>query len=91
MTDATSAAICAGVVPQQPPTMLSQPLSTHSPNCGASDSGVSGKPVGNSGSGSPALGWVLMYTGAMCASSSINGRISLGPRAQFMPTLSNGT
>ena len=48
--------MCAGVVPQQPPTILSQPLSAHSRSCGAKDSGVSGKPVGSSGSGKPALG-----------------------------------
>ena len=32
-----------------------------------------------------------MYRGAMPASSSISGRISLGPRAQFIPTLKSGT
>ncbi len=49
-------AICGGVVPQQPPTMFSQPASAHSAICGASDSGVSGKPVSDSGSGNPAFG-----------------------------------
>src|SRR6267143_1449820 len=43
------AAICAGVVPQQPPTMLSQPLRTHFKTFGANVSGVSGNPVSESG------------------------------------------
>jgi hypothetical protein len=34
-------------------------LSTHSRSCGVKVSGVSGNPVGNSGSGNPALGWLL--------------------------------
>ena len=58
-TAAAIIAICSGVVPQHPPTILSQPFSAHSRNCGARVCGVSGKPVGSSGSGSPALGWLL--------------------------------
>src|ERR1019366_2293999 len=58
-TASAIALMCDGVVPQQPPTMLSQPFCAHSLNCGANDSGVSGKPVGNSGFGRPALGYVL--------------------------------
>src|SRR6185436_3148972 len=53
------ALICAGVVPQQPPTILSHPFPAHSLSCGAKVSGVSGKPVGNIGLGKPALGWAL--------------------------------
>src|SRR6266850_721896 len=55
-TDSASTLICAGVVPQHPPTKLSHPFSAHSFNCGASDSGVSGNPVGNNGFGNPAFG-----------------------------------
>ena len=55
-TAAVMAWMCGGVVPQQPPTMFSQPFCAHSCNCGASVSGVSGNPVGSSGFGSPALG-----------------------------------
>jgi hypothetical protein len=48
--------MCAGVVPQQPPTMFNQPLRTHRKTFGAKVSGVSGNPVSESGSGSPAFG-----------------------------------
>jgi hypothetical protein len=50
------ARMCSGVVPQQPPTMLSQPFFAHSPMIGAMSLGVAGKPVGSRGSGSPAFG-----------------------------------
>ena len=80
--------MCAGVVPQQPPTMFSQPLRAHSSSCGARVSGVSGKPVGSIGLGNPAFGYALTQMPAMPDSSSMKGRISLGPRAQLMPTLS---
>src|SRR5262245_5173912 len=56
LTAAAMALMCAGVVPQQPPTILSQPFAAQSRSCGASVSGVSGNPVGDIGSGSPALG-----------------------------------
>ncbi|GIT12750.1 MAG: hypothetical protein CM1200mP34_1560 [Verrucomicrobiales bacterium] len=79
--------ICPGVVPQQPPTMFSQPLAAQSCNCGANDSGVSGKPVGSSGSGMPAFGCALTLTGAMRESSPMCDRISCGPSAQLIPTL----
>ena len=68
--------------------MFSQPFAAHSRNCGANDSGVSGKPVGSSGFGIPAFGCALMLTGAIRVSSSMCGRISCGPSAQLMPTLS---
>ena len=48
--------MCAGVVPQHPPTTFSQPLRAQSRSCGARLSGVSGNPVSESGSGSPAFG-----------------------------------
>jgi len=94
LTPRTASAMCliwAGVVPQHPPTIFNQPLSAHSRSCGANDSGVSGNPVGNNGFGRPALGWALIWIGAICDNSSISGRISLGPSAQFIPTLNNGT
>src|SRR5262245_66572384 len=56
LTASAMALMCAGVVPQQPPTILSQPFAAQSRSCGASVSGVSGNPVGDIGSGSPALG-----------------------------------
>src|ERR671935_2783278 len=46
--------MCSGVVPQQPPTMLSQPFRAQPTTFGANDTGVSGKPVSDSGSGKPA-------------------------------------
>src|SRR5476651_2488242 len=58
-TASAIALMCGGVVPQQPPTMFSQPFCAHSRNCGARDSGVSGKPVGSSGFGNPAFGYAL--------------------------------
>src|SRR5512147_360061 len=51
--------IWAGVVPQQPPTILSHPFSAHSRSWGARLSGVSGEPVGSNGFGNPAFGWAL--------------------------------
>ena len=48
------ARMCAGVVPQQPPTMFSQPCSTNFSSCVASDSGVSR--YLSSSFGRPALG-----------------------------------
>src|SRR5438876_7487607 len=55
-TASARALMCAGVVPQQPPTRLSHPFSAQSFNWGASVSGVSGKPVGSSELGKQALG-----------------------------------
>jgi hypothetical protein len=55
-TASAMARMCSGVVPQQPPTMLSQPFFAHSPMIGAMSLGVAGKPVGSRGSGSPAFG-----------------------------------
>ena len=46
--------MCAGVVPQQPPTMLRKPLRAHSPSETESVSGVSSKPP--KAFGSPAFG-----------------------------------
>jgi hypothetical protein len=82
------AAMCAGVVPQQPPRIFTQPLSAYSPTMRAIASGPrSNRPISF---GSPALGWQLMRTGATCDSASMCGRITSGPSAQFMPTESMG-
>ena len=51
---AARARMCAGVVPQHPPTMLSQPSAMKRDSCAASDSGVSS--YWPSASGSPAFG-----------------------------------
>ena len=80
----------SGVVPQQPPTMFNQPCCAQSRSCGARLSGVSGNPVAESGSGSPAFGYVLTRNGAIRESSSIYGRISFGPRAQLSPIERSG-
>ena len=55
-TAAAMARMCSGVVPQQPPTMFSQPSSANSRSTGAIDSGVASKPVSERGFGSPAFG-----------------------------------
>src|SRR5689334_16642427 len=59
LTASASTLICGGVVPQQPPTKFNHPFSAQFFNCGASDSGVSGNPVGKSGFGKPAFGCEL--------------------------------
>src|ERR1700759_1369726 len=48
--------MCSGVVPQQPPTMFSQPFLVQWASLGERLCGVSGKPVSDNGSGNPALG-----------------------------------
>ena len=50
------AAMCAGVVPQQPPTMFTKPSRAKLSKIRAVSSGPSGKPVGDNGFGRPALG-----------------------------------
>ena len=62
-----SAAMCAGVVPQQPPTMLSRPLPAHSAMCAAIVSGVSS--YSPNALGSPAFGCALTCVSAMRESS----------------------
>src|ERR1039457_5374858 len=90
-TASAMALMCGGVESQQPPTMLSQPFCAHSLSCGASVSGVSGKPVGNSGFGRPAFGKALTEIGALPERSSRSARSDFGPSAQFMPSESRGT
>ena len=53
-TASAIALMCGGVVPQQPPTMFSQPLRANSPSSRAIDCGVSSKPP--NAFGKPALG-----------------------------------
>ncbi|MNC87959.1 hypothetical protein D3C83_37370 [compost metagenome] len=50
------APICSGVVPQQPPAMLTKPASANSFSSDEVMSGVSSKPVSLIGLGKPALG-----------------------------------
>ena len=52
----TSASMCAGVVPQQPPTRLTRPLSANSPSIPAKSSGESS--YSPNALGRPLLGWV---------------------------------
>ena len=55
-TLAAIAAMCSGVVPQQPPTMLRKPLFAKSSISAAVTGGVSSKPVSLIGLGRPAFG-----------------------------------
>ena len=50
------AAICAGVVPQQPPAIFTNPLSANSFRSEDVSSGLSSKPVSDIGFGNPAFG-----------------------------------
>ena len=53
---AKMAAICAGVVPQQPPTIFTKPDCANSRNSDEVSAGVSSKPVSLMGLGKPAFG-----------------------------------
>ncbi len=69
--------------------MFSQPACAHSAICGASDSGVSGKPVSAAADRAARRSDKPKRAPARCAPvPRRSGRISLGPSAQFMPTLS---
>ena len=77
------ALICAGVVPQQPPVTLSQPLVAHSRmNAAVSEGSSSYSAIAL---GSPAFGCAETRQSAMRASSSICGRNSFAPSAQLKP------
>ena len=84
-----SRAMCSGVVPQQPPTMFTQPRSANSPSMRGHLGGpevvlphlVRQAGVGMATDPAPAT---------LAASVSKCGRISSGPSAQFMPTESIG-
>ena len=56
-TFAAIAAMCSGVVPQQPPTMLTKPARANSSSKLEVSAGVSSKPVSLIGFGRPALGY----------------------------------
>ncbi len=73
----------SGVVPQQPPVMLSQPASAHSRMKAAVSSGSSSYSA--IALGSPALGWAETSVSAMRESSSTCGRSCRAPRAQLKP------
>ena len=62
------AAMCAGVVPQQPPTMLTSPAVANSPTTRAIASGVSS--YSPKALGSPAFGWADTKQSAMRDSSA---------------------
>ena len=68
--------MCAGVVPQHPPTIFSQPFSANSNNSRPMYSGVS-RDAPNS-FGSPAFGWQLTKQGAIRAAPP--HRAARGPR-----------
>ena len=82
-----TAAMCSGVVPQQPPAMFTKPARANSDSSDAVTSGVSSKPVSDIGFGSPALGYTHTKVSALRDSSSMYGRISAAPSAQFRPTV----
>src|SRR6185436_4925439 len=50
------AAMCSGVLPQQPPAMFTRPLEANSPRKFPMSAGVRSNPVGDSGFGNPAFG-----------------------------------
>ncbi len=77
------ALMCAGVVPQQPPVMLSQPASAQSRMKAAVSSGSSSYSA--IALGRPALGCAETRVSAMRASSSTCGRSCSAPRAQLKP------
>ena len=62
------AAMCGGVVPQQPPTMLTRPAVANSPTTRAIASGVSS--YSPKALGRPALGWAETKQSAMRDSSA---------------------
>ena len=79
------ARMCAGVVPQHPPTKLTSPCSANSRSTWAMCSGVSS--YWPNSFGSPAFGCALTYTGATRESSCTYWRSCTAPSAQLRPTL----
>ncbi len=77
------ARMCSGVVPQQPPVMLSQPASAHSRMRAAVSAGSSSYSA--MALGSPAFGCAETSVSAMRASSSTCGRSCFAPSAQLKP------
>ena len=85
-TASAMAAIQSGVVPQQPPTMLSQPLRANSPSAPAMWSRVAveaAEAVGHAGVGIAAD----RASAQIAARLSTCGRIRSTPTAQLRPTL----
>ena len=83
-TSSAMALMCAGVVPQHPPTRLTRPLSANSLMILAIVSGDSS--YSPNSLGSPALGYTNVYMSPTEDSSSSHGRICTAPRAQLRPT-----
>ena len=82
------ARVCSGIVPQQPPTMLTMPSSANERRKRLVSSGSSS--CSPSAFGRPALGWHETYVEATFARLSRNGRISVAPSEQLTPTM-NGS
>src|SRR3546814_1513657 len=78
------ASMCAGVVPQQPPTMFRKPLWANSSMTLAVSTGSSS--YSPNSLGRPAFGCADTWVLALFDSSSRYGRSSLAPNAQFRPT-----
>jgi hypothetical protein len=88
-TASAMARMWAGVVPQQPPTMLSQPPAAHSASCGARLAGVSGKPVSDKRIGQAGVGIEAGVGGARSNQTPRRTAASpSGPSAQFNPMVS---
>src|SRR5690554_5978605 len=77
------ARICSGLVPQQPPAILSRFSVAKSATIDDMFSGVSSYPPNSLGS--PALGCTLTGQSATRDSSTNQGRNSVAPKAQFKP------
>ena len=82
-TTCAMAAICSGVVPQQPPSIFTSLFSMKGLTALAIVAGSwSYLPKA---SGIPALGWALVEQGAMAARDSSIGSIFSAPKEQFIP------
>ena len=85
-SSARSAATCAGVVPQQPPTMVT-PASSMPATAAAYSSGPMSKTVWPSTTrGRPALAWTITGQLAHGSMRDASGATSAGPSEQLMPT-----
>ena len=81
------ARMCAGVVPQQPPTKLTSPCSANSPQH-VRPCAPASRRTRRTRSGRPAFGCALTNTGATRESSWTYWRSAWAPSAQLSPTLS---
>ena len=83
LTARASALMCPGVVPQQPPTMLTVPASAISRIAAAVSSGASSySPISF---GRPAFGWQLTAASVQEDTSATSGIMSLAPSEQLRP------